>query len=165
MTPCIFFCLNPDGSAVLRVRSLRPPLTGDGLLSALLVAGAYISWVGSWHTPTAGSRTRKMLPTSGRICNLSMCRRTGTNPRRLAALPAYLKESLASRDAAPIINVEGRLVWCNDAVEYLLDIGLTKKKASYSLISHPKLLKKYFVRKTFRSLRVRLGQTRVLPAV
>ena len=35
----------------------------------------------------------------------------------------YIKESLASmRDAALIINAEGRLVWCNDAAEYLLDI-------------------------------------------
>ena len=45
----------------------------------------------------------------------------------------YLKDSLASmRDAALIINSDGRMVWCNDAAEYLLSIRFEEEEENHS---------------------------------
>ena len=72
----------------------------------------------------------------------------------------YIKESLASmRDAALIINAEGRLVWCNDAAEYLLDIRFDDEEGSLlSDFAPGKPLKKYLRAKNFQKpLRVKPG--------
>ena len=72
----------------------------------------------------------------------------------------YIKESLASmRDAALIINAEGRLVWCNDAAEYLLDIRFDDEEGSLlSDFAPGKTLKKYLRAKNFQKpLRVKPG--------
>lgn len=72
----------------------------------------------------------------------------------------YIKESLASmRDAALIINAEGRLVWCNDAAEYLLDIRFDDEEGSLlSDIAPGKALKKYLRAKNFQKpLRIKPG--------
>ena len=45
----------------------------------------------------------------------------------------YLKDSLGSmRDAALIIDSDTRLVWCNDAAEYLLGIRFEEEEGSRS---------------------------------
>ena len=63
------------------------------------------------------------------------------------------------RDAALIINAEGRLVWCNDAAEYLLDIRFDDEEGSLlSDIAPGKALKKYLRAKNFQKpLRIKPG--------
>ena len=72
----------------------------------------------------------------------------------------YLKDSLASmRDAALIINSDGRLVWCNDAAEYLLGIKFEEEEGKpLSEVVPGKSLKRYMRDENFQKpLRVKPG--------
>jgi len=72
----------------------------------------------------------------------------------------YLKDSLASmRDAALIINSDGRLVWCNDAAEYLLGIKFESEEGKpLSEVAPGKSLKRYMREENFQKpLRVKPG--------
>ena len=72
----------------------------------------------------------------------------------------YLKDSLASmRDAALIINSDGRLVWCNDAAEYLLGIKFENEEGKpLSDVAPGKSLKRYMREENFQKpLRVKPG--------
>ena len=72
----------------------------------------------------------------------------------------YLKDSLASmRDAALIINSDGRLVWCNDAAEYLLGIKFQEEEGKpLSEVVPGKSLKRYMRDENFQKpLRVKPG--------
>ena len=72
----------------------------------------------------------------------------------------YLKDSLASmRDAALIINSDGRLVWCNDAAEYLLGIKFENEEGKpLSEVAPGKSLKRYMREENFQKpLRVKPG--------
>ena len=72
----------------------------------------------------------------------------------------YLKDSLASmRDAALIINSDGRLVWCNDAAEYLLGIKFEEEEGKpLSEVVPGKSLKRYVRDENFQKpLRVKPG--------
>ena len=72
----------------------------------------------------------------------------------------YLKDSLASmRDAALIINSDGRLVWCNDAAEYLLSIRFEEEEGKpLSDVAPGKSLKRYMRDENFQKpLRVKPG--------
>ena len=143
-------------------------LTGDWLLSALLVAvSLMISWgwqlarLYSWFEnpeelpPTGGADMQNLL----HDVYVLRSRQSQSAPSLQRSQP-YLKESLASmRDAALIINVEGRLVWCNDAAEYLLDIQFDREEGQLlSDIAPGKPLKKYLREKNFQKpLRVKPG--------
>ena len=73
---------------------------------------------------------------------------------------SYLTDSLASmRDAALIINSDGRLVWCNDAAEYLLDITLEEEEGKpFSDVAPGKSLKRYMRKENFQKpLRIKPG--------
>ena len=73
---------------------------------------------------------------------------------------SYLTDSLASmRDAALIINSDGRLVWCNDAAEYLLDITLEEEEGKpFSDVAPGKSLKRYMREENFQKpLRIKPG--------
>ena len=143
-------------------------LTGDWLLSALLVAlSLVVSW--GWQLarlyrwfenpeelpPVGGADMRNLLH------DVYVLRsRQSQSALSMQRSQPYLKESLASmRDAALIINVEGRLVWCNDAAEYLLDIQFEKEEGQLlSDIAPGKRLKKYLRQKNFQKpLRVKPG--------
>ena len=72
----------------------------------------------------------------------------------------YLKDSLASmRDAALIINSDTRLVWCNDAAEYLLGIRFEEEEGKpLSDVVPGKALKRYVKKEIFQKpLRVKPG--------
>ena len=72
----------------------------------------------------------------------------------------YLKDSLASmRDAALIINSDTRLVWCNDAAEYLLGIRFEEEEGKpLSNVVPGKQLKRYVKKEIFQKpLRVKPG--------
>ena len=72
----------------------------------------------------------------------------------------YLKDSLASmREAALIINSDGRLVWCNDAAEYLLGIKFEEEEGKpLSEVAPGKSLKRYMREENFQKpLRVKPG--------
>jgi two-component system phosphate regulon sensor histidine kinase PhoR len=72
----------------------------------------------------------------------------------------YLKDSLASmRDAALIINSDNRLVWCNDAAEYLLGIRFEEEEGRpLSDVVPGKQLKRYVKKEIFQKpLRVKPG--------
>ena len=72
----------------------------------------------------------------------------------------YLKDSLASmRDAALIINSDTRLVWCNDAAEYLLGIRFEEEEGKpLSDVVPGKQLKRYVKKEIFQKpLRVKPG--------
>ena len=143
-------------------------LTGDWLLFVLLVAvSLMISW--GWQLarlyrwfenpeelpPTGGADMQNLL----HDVYVLRSRQSQSAPSLQRSQP-YLKESLASmRDAALIINVEGRLVWCNDAAEYLLDIQFEKEEGQLlSDIAPGKPLKKYLREKNFQKpLRVKPG--------
>ena len=73
---------------------------------------------------------------------------------------ALLKDSLASmRDAALIINSDTRLVWCNDAAEYLLGIRFEEEEGKpLSDVVPGKQLKRYVKKEIFQKpLRVKPG--------
>jgi len=73
---------------------------------------------------------------------------------------SYLTDSLASmRDAALIINSDGRLVWCNDAAEYLLRISFEEEKGRpFSEVAPGKSLKRYMREENFQKpLRIKPG--------
>ena len=73
---------------------------------------------------------------------------------------SYLKDSLASmRDAALIINSDTRLVWCNDAAEYLLGIRFEEEEGKpLSDVVPGKQLKRYVKKEIFQKpLRVKPG--------
>ena len=72
----------------------------------------------------------------------------------------YLRDSLASmRDAALIINSDGRLVWCNDAAEHLLNIRFDEEEGKpLSDVAPGKSLKRYMRDENFQKpLRVKPG--------
>lgn len=72
----------------------------------------------------------------------------------------YLKDSLASmRDAALIINSDTKLVWCNDAAEYLLGIRFEEEEGKpLSDVVPGKALKRYVKKEIFQKpLRVKPG--------
>ena len=72
----------------------------------------------------------------------------------------YLKDSLASmRDAALILNSDTRLVWCNDAAEYLLGIRFEEEEGKpLSDVVPGKQLKRYVKKEIFQKpLRVKPG--------
>ena len=72
----------------------------------------------------------------------------------------YLKDSLASmRDAALIINSDTKLVWCNDAAEYLLGIRFEEEEGKpLSDVVPGKQLKRYVKKEIFQKpLRVKPG--------
>jgi two-component system phosphate regulon sensor histidine kinase PhoR len=72
----------------------------------------------------------------------------------------YLTDSLASmRDAALIINSDGRLVWCNDAAEYLLGISFEEEEGRpFSEVAPGKSLKRYMREENFQKpLRIKPG--------
>lgn len=80
--------------------------------------------------------------------------------RTPARSQSYLTDSLASmRDAALIINSDGRLVWCNDAAEYLLDIKLEEEEGKpFSDVAPGKSLKRYMREENFQKpLRIKPG--------
>ncbi len=80
--------------------------------------------------------------------------------RTPARSQSYLTDSLASvRDAALIINSDGRLVWCNDAAEYLLDIKLEEEEGKpFSDVAPGKSLKRYMRKENFQKpLRIKPG--------
>ena len=73
---------------------------------------------------------------------------------------SHLTDSLASmRDAALIINSDGRLVWCNDAAEYLLDITLEEEEGKpFSDVAPGKSLERYMRKENFQKpLRIKPG--------
>ena len=73
---------------------------------------------------------------------------------------SYLTDSLASmRDAALIINSDGRLVWCNDAAEYLLGISFEEEEGRpFSEVAPGKSLKRYMREENFQKpLRIKPG--------
>ena len=72
----------------------------------------------------------------------------------------YSTDSIASmRDAALIINSDGRLVWCNDAAEYLLGISLEEEEGRpFSEVAPGKSLKRYMREENFQKpLRIKPG--------
>ena len=72
----------------------------------------------------------------------------------------YLTDSLASmRDAALIINSDGRLVWCNDAAEYLLGIRFEDEEGKpFSEVAPGKSLKRYMRDENYQKpLRIKPG--------
>ena len=72
----------------------------------------------------------------------------------------YLADSLASmRDAALIINSDGRLVWCNDAAEYLLGISFEEEDGRpFSEVAPGKSLKRYMREENYQKpLRIKPG--------
>ena len=72
----------------------------------------------------------------------------------------YLTDSLASmRDAALIINSDGRLVWCNDAAEYLLGISFEDEEGKpFSEVAPGKSLKRYMRDENYQKpLRIKPG--------
>ncbi len=80
--------------------------------------------------------------------------------RTPARSQSHLTDSLASmRDAALIINSDGRLVWCNDAAEYLLDIKLEEEEGKpFSDVAPGKSLKRYMRKENFqKALRIKPG--------
>jgi two-component system phosphate regulon sensor histidine kinase PhoR len=80
--------------------------------------------------------------------------------RTSARSQSYLADSLASmRDAALIINSNGRLVWCNDAAEYLLGINFEDEEGRpFSEVSPGKSLKRYMREENFQKpLRIKPG--------
>ena len=86
-------------------------------------------------------------------------RESQPNTRSVRTQP-YLKDSLASmRDAALIINSDGRLVWCNDAAEYLLNIRFEEEEGKpLSDVAPGKSLKRYMRDENFQKpLRVKPG--------
>ena len=81
-------------------------------------------------------------------------------PARSQRSQPYLKDSLASmRDAALIINSDTRLVWCNDAAEYLLGIRFEEEEGKpLSDVVPGKQLKRYVKKEIFQKpLRVKPG--------
>ena len=73
---------------------------------------------------------------------------------------SYLTDSIASmRDAALIINSDGRLVWCNDAAEYLLGISFEEEEGRpFSEVAPGKSLKRYMREENFQKpLRIKPG--------
>ena len=73
---------------------------------------------------------------------------------------SYPTDSLASmRDAALIINSDGRLVWCNDAAEYLLGISFEEEEGRpFSEVAPGKSLKRYMREENFQKpLRIKPG--------
>ena len=169
MTPGHFFLLESRRLLLSLALGLCGLLsTGDWLLSALLVAlSLVVSW--GWQLarlyrwfenpeqlpPMGGTDMRNLLH------DVYVLRsRQSVSALSMQRSQPYLKESLASmRDAALIINVEGRLVWCNDAAEYLLDIQFEKEEGQLlSDIAPGKPLKKYLRQKNFQKpLRVKPG--------
>ena len=143
-------------------------LTGDWILSALFVATSLVvSW--GWQLarfyrwlenpeelpPTGGADMRNLL----HDVYVLRSRQAQSVPSAQRSQP-YLKESLASmRDAALIINAEGRLVWCNDAAEYLLDVRFDDEEGQLLADIVPgKPLKKYLRERNFQKpLRVKPG--------
>ena len=86
--------------------------------------------------------------------------RAPAGPARAQRPQPYLKESLASmRDAALIINSDTRLVWCNDAAEYLLGIRFEEEEGKpLSDVIPGKQLKRYVKKEVFQKpLRVKPG--------
>ena len=71
--------------------------------------------------------------------------RDALGARAPARAQSYLTDSLASmRDAALIINSDRRLVWCNEAAEYLLGIKFEDEEGRpLSEVSPGKSLKRY----------------------
>ena len=82
---------------------------------------------------------------------------SGKGPARSQS---YLTDSLASmRDAALIINSDGRLVWCNDAAEYLLGIRFDDEEGKpFSEVAPGKSLKRYMRDENYQKpLRIKPG--------
>jgi two-component system phosphate regulon sensor histidine kinase PhoR len=72
----------------------------------------------------------------------------------------YATDSIASmRDAALIINSDGRLVWCNDAAQYLLGISFEEEEGRpFSEVAPGKSLKRYMREENFQKpLRIKPG--------
>jgi len=72
----------------------------------------------------------------------------------------YPADSLASmRDAALIINSDGRLVWCNDAAEYLLGVSFEEEEGRpFSEVAPGKSLERYMREENFQKpLRIKPG--------
>ena len=78
-------------------------------------------------------------------------------PARSQPYPAGSLESM--RDAALIINSDGRLVWCNDAAEYLLGFSFEEEEGrSFSKVAPGKSLKRYMREENFQKpLRIKPG--------
>ena len=77
-----------------------------------------------------------------------------------ARFQPYPPDSLESvRDAALIINSDGRLVWCNDAAEYLLGISFEEEEGRpFSEVAPGKSLKRYMREENFQKpLRIKPG--------
>ncbi len=86
--------------------------------------------------------------------------RTTSGPAPTQRSQLHLKKSLASmRDAALIINSDHRLVWCNDAAEYLLGIRFEEEEGkTLSDVIPGKQLKRYVKREVFQKpLRIKPG--------
>ena len=106
-------------------------------------------------TPIGGSGVRGVLH------DVYVLRSRGPSaPARSQRSQPYLKDSLASmRDAALIINSDTRLVWCNDAAEYLLGIRFEEEEGKpLSDVIPGKQLKRYVKKEIFQKpLRVKPG--------
>ena len=78
-------------------------------------------------------------------------------PARSQPYPAGSLESM--RDAALIINSDGRLVWCNDGAEYLLGFSFEEEEGrSFSKVAPGKSLKRYMREENFQKpLRIKPG--------
>ena len=78
-------------------------------------------------------------------------------PARSQPYPADSLESM--RDAALIINSDGRLVWCNDAAEYLMGFSFEEEEGrSFSKVAPGKSLKRYMREENFQKpLRIKPG--------
>ena len=78
-------------------------------------------------------------------------------PARSQPYPADSLESM--RDAALIINSDGRLVWCNGAAEYLLGFSFKEEEGRpFSRVAPDKPLKRYMREENFQKpLRIKPG--------
>ena len=78
-------------------------------------------------------------------------------PARFQPYPADSFESM--RDAALIINSDGRLVWCNDAAEYLLGFSFEEEEGRpFSKVAPGTSLKRYMRKQNFQKpLRIKPG--------
>ena len=86
--------------------------------------------------------------------------RDALGAKALARSQAHLTDSLASmRDAALIINSDRRLVWCNDAAEYLLGIKFQEEEGKpLSEVAPGKSLKRYMRDENYQKpLRIKPG--------
>ena len=143
-------------------------ITQDWKIALMLgVAGLAVSWgwqlarLYRWFSqpddlpPIGGSGVRGIL----HDVYVLRSRGPAASAQRQRPQP-YLKDSLASmRDAALIINSDTRLVWCNDAAEYLLGIRFEEEEGKpLSDVVPGKQLKRYVKKEIFQKpLRVKPG--------